>query len=281
MVDLHVHSTHSDGTLTPQQLIDLASSCGLSCIALTDHDTVSGLKCARLSAQLSDVDFIPGLEISVERPRAHILGYGIDPDNTALQRALERVAESRRERNLRMVRRLQELGYSISLEEAIAQAGGEILGRPHIAKVLVRKGYFTTISSVFESLIGSGRSAYVERERLTAREGIGLIRSAGGVAVLAHPGLLSPDLNEVAARIETLRDEGLQGIEAIYTEHSEELSDRLIDLACEKGLIWTGGTDFHGDNKDGIRLGIGKGNLAIPDGIADRLKSLIELNRHS
>lgn len=281
MVDLHVHSTHSDGTLTPRQLFDLASSCGLSCIAITDHDTVSGLEPALQSAQLSSVDFIPGLEISVNNPRAHILGYGIDPSNMALRRALERVTESRSERNLRIVSKLQELGYSISVDEVIAQARGEVLGRPHIARALVERGYFPTIKSVFEDLLGSGRPAYVERERLTAREGIALIRDAGGVAVLAHPGLISPDLNEVTQRIDALQAEGLQGIEAIYTEHSAELSNRLIDLASERGLIWTGGTDFHGTNKPEICLGIGRGDLVIPDEAADALKSLIELNRQS
>lgn len=275
MIDLHVHSTFSDGTLTPPELIDLAEDRGLSCIAITDHDTTAGLDLAADYAKRSPVDFIPGLEISVDEPRAHILGYGIDSSYTPLQQTLEKVAESRRKRNPRIVQRLQDLGYDISMNDVAAQSNGEIIGRPHIARALVEKRYFDSITTVFERLIATGRPAYVDRKRLTAEEGIALIREAGGVAILAHPGLLSTDLTEIEGRIVALTRLGLQGIEAIYTEHTHDLTKHLIEFAVAKGLIWTGGTDFHGGNKPSISLGTGRGNVIVPDEIADRLKSLI------
>lgn len=275
MVDLHVHSTFSDGTLTPKQLIDLAKNLGLTCIAITDHDTTAGLCIAAEYAKRSCFSFIPGLEISVDEPRAHLLGYGIDTGYSPLQRALERVAASRSKRNERIVRRLQELGYGITMADVRAQSDEEILGRPHIARALVEKRYFDSTAAVFDQLIGPGRPAYVDRERLTAKEGIALIRNAGGVAVLAHPGLLSTDIREIEDRIRVLTELGLQGIEAVYTEHSDGLTKHLINLASATGLIWTGGTDFHGDNKPDISLGTGRGNVMVPDEVAERLLSLI------
>lgn len=279
MIDLHVHSQHSDGTFTPPELIDLASQSGLSCIAITDHDTVSGLPSAVQAAKLSNVRLITGLEIGVDHPRAHILGYGIDLDDDGLLGTLERVAESRRRRNPRIVQKLQQLGYAVTMDDVEAQSDGDIIGRVHIARALVAKGYFTNTDAVFENLIGWGRSAYVDRDRLTADEGIALIRDAGGVAVLAHPGLLSEDRGEITRIVSSLIECGLQGIEAVYTEHSRELTRFLIDLATSKGLVWTGGTDFHGDNKPAIRLGIGRGDIAVPDDVADRLQSAIDSSR--
>jgi len=281
LIDLHVHSTFSDGTHTPRELIDLASEIGLTCIAITDHDTIAGLASAIDYSKHSTVDFIPGIEISVDSPRAHLLGYGIDINHPPLRQAIERIVESRNRRNPKIIKKLQQLGYDITMEEVATHAEGGLVGRPHIARVLVEKGYFDSVSQAFHELLESGRPAYVDRERLTAEEGIALIREAGGVAVLAHAGLLSADLEEIQDRIDSLIALGLQGIEAVYTEHSDELTKFLIDLASEKGLIWTGGTDFHGDNKPDIRLGTGRGNVAVPDEVADRLKHLIRLSRRA
>jgi len=281
LIDLHVHSHHSDGTLSPPELIDLASRSGLSCISITDHDTVSGLPSAVQAAKQSNFRLITGLEISVDQPRAHILGYGIDHDDDRLCGTLERVAESRHRRNPRIVQKLQQLGYEVTMDDVEAQSDGDILGRVHIARALVAKGYFTNTDTVFENLIGWGRPAYVDRERLTAKEGIALIQNARGVAVLAHPGLLSEDRGEITRIVSTLVECGLQGIEAVYTEHSRELTRFLIDLASSKNLVWTGGTDFHGENKPSIRLGRGRGDIVIPDEVADRLQSLIDSSRRA
>ena len=280
LIDLHVHSQHSDGT-SPPDLIDLASRSGLSCISITDHDTVSGLQSAVQYSANSDVRLITGLEISVDEPRAHILGYGIDHDDPRLCGALERIAESRDNRNPRIVQRLQQLGYGVTMEDVEAQSEGGIIGRVHIARALADRGYFADIDAVFDNLIGRGRPAYVDRERLTAKEGIALIRDAGGVAVLAHPGLLSEDPAEITQIVSSLMECGLQGIEAMYTEHSRELTRFLIDLATAKNLVWTGGTDFHGENKPEIRLGIGRGDIVVPDEVAERLQSAIDRGREA
>ncbi len=281
MIDLHVHSQHSDGTFTPPELIDLASQSGLSWLSITDHDTVSGLRSAVQAAAHSNVRLITGLEISVDQPRAHILGYGIDYHDDQLRGSLERVAESRRRRNPRIVQRLQQLGYEVTEDDVEAQSDGDIIGRVHIAKALVEKGYFANTGAVFDNLIGWGRPAYVDRERLTAKEGIALIQDAGGVAVLAHPGLISEDHDEITRIVSSLMECGLQGIEAVYTEHSKELAQFLIDLATSRNLVWTGGTDFHGSNKPGILLGIGRGDMAIPDEVAERLQSAIDSSRRA
>lgn len=274
MIDLHTHSTASDGTYSPAELVRLAKEVGLSALALTDHDTVEGLKEALAEARELGMTFVPGVEISVkfEGPgHCHILGYFVDPDSSVLTETLDLLQKARGERNRKMVARLQALGVDITLEELEELAEGEI-GRPHFATLLVKKGVVKSVEEAFERYLRKGAPAYVPKARLTAEEAFSAIKSAGGLVVLAHPIhlRLSPeDLDRYVAELKTL---GLDGIEAYYTEHSREFTALCLEMAGRYDLVPTGGSDFHGHNKPDIKLGRGFGNLRVPDECYERLR---------
>lgn len=278
-LDLHVHTTASDGTLTPGQVVALAKEQGLAAIAITDHDTVAGLGEGLEAGENLHLKVIPGVEISVkhENDQLHLLGYYIDPHNAILLDCLEQLQIYRRERNPIIVQKLKALGFDVSLEEVSALAGGDIVGRPHFATLLVNKGYVADKKQAFERYLASGQPAYVPKERMTPVEGINIIRAAGGVAVLAHPGLLKEleDKNLLQNLLRRLKKEGLQGIEAYYTEHSPETEELLLQLATEENLLVTGGSDFHGSNKPHISLGTGLGNLQIPLQVVEELAKAV------
>ena len=273
-VDLHVHSTASDGTYSPAEVARLAKSSGLVGFALTDHDTAAGVKEAANEARKLGLAFVPGIEISVEFPRPgtmHILGYGIDPDSEGLRELSTWQVGSRNRRNPQIIQKLRDLGVAITLEEIEAIAGSDVIGRPHIAKILLDKGYVSSTKQAFDKYLGQGGAAYVNRERLPARRAFDLIALAGGVAVLAHPVQLATQNDAQLHRIvKDLVDLGLKGIEVIHSDHTPELVEKYTKMAEQYLLLKTGGSDFHGANKKDIEMGLAKGQR-IPRQMLDEL----------
>ncbi|MBC7324371.1 MAG: PHP domain-containing protein [Moorella sp. (in: Bacteria)] len=254
-VDLHTHTTASDGKLAPTEVVRLARQKGLAAVGITDHDTVAGLAEARAAAASRGVTVVPGVELSTEWEgrEIHILGYYIDWQQEDLVSFLEAMRQSRYRRTARMVERLQGLGYDISLAEVEEEVRGEAMGRPHIAAALVRKGYLPSIDAAFNSLLEPGRPAYVPCARVQPGRAIKLILEAGGVHVLAHPGL-----SRVDALIPALVADGLKGIEAYYPRHDVSTTRYYLELAALYRLVVTGGSDFHGDiNSNGSHADLG------------------------
>jgi predicted metal-dependent phosphoesterase TrpH len=274
-VDLHIHSTASDGSLSPVEIIETAKKAGLRAIAITDHDTLEGSAEAMRHQHSSGLEILPGIEISVSfhSGTMHMLGYMIRLDDASFRQSLKAVQGARADRNLRIVKRLQDLGIDISHDEVLEVSGGGQIGRPHIAQVLVRKGVVQTIDEAFNKLLGKGRPTYVERYRLLPGEAIRAILRAGGVPVLAHPFTLNAktegDLDRILA---DLKQAGLKGVEVYYPCHGPELTARYERLAHRHGLLVTGGTDFHGTAKPGVYIGIGRGDLRIPYRLVEELK---------
>jgi hypothetical protein len=289
-VDLHCHSTASDGTFSPTQVIQLAKERGLSALALTDHDTIGGVAEAADEARRAGIDFLPGIEISSEYPHPgtmHILGYGIDPQSSTLLDLTSKLLEGRDNRNPQIVKKLQELGVSITMEEVERQAregGGSsakpeaaekdtskwkappdpnkplVVGRPHIAAILLRKGYVSSIKQAFDKYLAPGGLAYFDKERLTPRQALEMIRDSGGLPVLAHPVQLRTENDGQLERVvKDLVDLGLIGIEVIHSDHNAELFEKYSAMADRYNLLKTGGSDFHGTNKKDIDLGVANG----------------------
>ncbi len=274
MVDLHVHTTHSDGTLTPRQVVEAAARLGLRALAVTDHDSVDGNPEALAAGRELGVPVLPGVELSVrwQGITFHLLGYGVARLSPDVVRTFRRLIESRNARNPRMVERLRALGIEITLEEVEAVAPGHVVGRPHFAQVLVRKGVVRSVQEAFDRLIGRGQPAYVDKERLPPAEACRLIRKAGGLPVLAHPGLLEEKHPAFVPRlVEHLLDHGLAGIEAYYSRHTPDQVARYRALARTHGLLVTGGSDFHQPDGEGPRLGTGFGSLNVPDACYEAL----------
>lgn len=278
MIDLHTHSTASDGTLRPAELVREAARSGLTHLALTDHDGIGGLAEARAEASRERIAFLGGVEISAEhRPGTmHILGYGFREEDPTLNARLSDLRRAREERNPKIVRKLCELGATITMEEVAAAAGGKVVGRPHFAKVLVEKGHVQSNQEAFDRLLAKGGPAYVDKVRLSPAESISMIREAGGVAVLAHPNQMKasgPDALE--AVVKDLADLGLQGIECFYRDHAEEDEARFLALAEKFRLVPTGGSDFHGTNRPDVHLGVGEGSMRVPPWCWDRLMEIV------
>jgi len=272
-IDLHIHSTASDGTFTPSEIIERALQLDLKAIAITDHDTIDGTKSVLSSGIPPAIDFLTGVEISSPPPPSiqcsgnlHILGYDFDPDHPGLNRMLKVVQQARLERNPKIIQCLSRLGFEISLAEVAESAGDkQIIGRPHIAMLMMKKGFVRSIQEAFERWIGTGKPAYVEKYAPDCQQVIGTIRSAGGISVLAHPGLLNiKDENEFRHLMQKLKAMSLRGLEAYYSKHSPKLIAYYADFAREHGLLITGGSDFHGALKKDIEMGSGKGDLFVP-----------------
>ncbi len=274
MIDLHTHSTCSDGTLSPHELVRAAREAGVTHLALTDHDTVSGLAQASEEAEHLGMAFLGGLEISAEfQPGTmHILGYGISAADGDLHESLEYVQRARRDRNPKIVANLNRLGVAVTMEDVRAEAGGTVVGRPHFAAAMVRKGYVRSTQEAFDRYLAKGQPAYEQKVRLSPEESIRAIRSAGGVAVLAHPlQLKAEDDARLDSIVAGLAGEGLQGLECYYRNHTEADTARFLALARRHGLVPTGGSDFHGSNRPRIKLGTGEGNLNVPQACWDEL----------
>jgi predicted metal-dependent phosphoesterase TrpH len=279
-VDLHCHSTASDGTLAPAEVVRLAKDAGLSGLALTDHDTIGGIAEAAAEAARVGLDFLTGIEISAEYPHPgtmHILGYGVDPESTSLRELTRQLLEGRDNRNPRIIARLQELGVSITMEEVEHEAKVDQsekkkpVGRPHIAAILLRKGYVSSIKQAFDKYLAPGGLAYFDKERLTPRRALEMIHESGGLPVLAHPVQLRTENDAQLERaVKDLVDMGLLGLEIIHSDHTPDLVEKYTRLADRYGLVKTGGSDFHGTNKKDIYLGTANGRR-VPRELMDRL----------
>ncbi len=273
MIDLHTHSTESDGSCAPARLIEIAVERGLTAIALTDHDTLSGCDAAAERARGTGVLFIPGIEIEIDADNGefHLLGLGLDQDRSRLQTALAAVRQGRNERNLRMIERLRAAGFAVSSEELERLALGSVISRAHFARLLVAKKYASGTSQAFSRYLGKDRPFYEKRQCLPLPEAVSLIRSAGGFAVIAHPfslGLKGPAFRQF---LSSCRDIGVSGIEAYHPNHPLRECRKLEKLGRRLGFLITGGSDFHGENIPQRRLGYSAGGLEIPDAFLDPL----------
>ena len=265
-IDLHIHTTASDGTLTPSEVISQALKIKLKAIAITDHDTLAGSKEALQAGIPSPLNFLTGVEISAASPSFyaasgsfHLLGYSIRLDDPALNHALEKLQQARKNRNPAIIDRLNELGIAITLDEVRREAGEGQLGRPHIAKLLVKKGFVGSMDQAFDRYLGADGPAYVDKYRIECRKAIELILAAGGIPVLAHPGLLNCKTNDQFDKlIAGLKEMGIQGVEVFYPEHTPEQTRLFAELAQRHNLLLTGGTDFHGSHPPGNQHRIGQ-----------------------
>ncbi|MGB5985579.1 MAG: PHP domain-containing protein [Desulfobacterales bacterium] len=274
-IDLHVHSSASDGSLTPRELLALAEKEHLSALALTDHDTLDGAREAIRLAPAFRVKFTPGVEISAGPPvnfaiqgSLHILGYGIDLEDRPLNQALKLHQNARKNRNPKILERLKSEGLALEPAEIIVEAGGGQIGRPHIAQAMVRKGWVATIDEAFDRYLGKGAPAYVDKYRIPCEETIALITTAGGLAVLAHPQLYGVAEDGVLEElIIHLKGAGLGGLEVFYSQHTLERTARFAFWAGRHGLLMTGGSDFHGSINPHISLGYLQEKCPIPGNI--------------
>ena len=275
-IDLHTHTTHSDGSDTPEELVGKAARAGAVALAITDHDTGSGLAEGKRAARQFGIEFVYGIEISAEYSPGtmHLLGYCID--STAIESDLVELKYACDQRNPQIAARLQELGMDIPYEEVQALAGGEMVGRPHFARLMVQKGYVASIQDAFNRFLAKGTHAYVEKLRLSPDSAIDLIHRAGGVAVLAHPYQLKlSSLDAVDDLAAELAGSGLDGIEAVYSRHSEEERSAYGEIARRHQLLITGGSDYHGTYKPDLSLVTGKGDLEVPYRILEEIKARV------
>lgn len=275
MIDLHVHTSMSDGTYSPEAVVRLAREKGLRGIAITDHDTVAGVLPARRAGSELGVEVIPGVEMSTEWPSGimHILGYFIDVENEILLEALSFLRSGRMERVPRIVEKLRACNVLISANEVRREALGGAPGRPHVAEIMVREGYVRTIQEAFDRYLRKGAPAYVEKRKMSPDRAIRLIAEAGGLPVLAHPySLDSLAGRDLEATVEELITYGLAGIEVYYPRHTEPQVSTYLSLAQKLQLVVTGGTDFHGATKPEIEIGSMPGHKPLTYGILDDLK---------
>jgi 3',5'-nucleoside bisphosphate phosphatase len=257
-IDLHTHSNASDGSLPPREVVSLAKERGLTAIALTDHDTIDGLAQAAAAGEELGIEVIAGVEISAKYTKGsmHILGYFLDYGSDLLARRLAVLKQARKDRNPQIIAKLRDRGIPITMEQVERISGGGQVGRPHIARALYELGQVRSIQEAFDIYLGNNGIAYVGKFRFPPEEAIAMIRDAGGVAVLAHPFTLN--LNTAGTLRAVLKDLmalGLAGMECYYPEHSPDREALYLSLAWELGLLITGGSDFHGDNKPEVSLG--------------------------
>ena len=266
LIDLHAHSTASDGSLTPARLVDRARANGLAALALTDHDTVAGIPEALDRGRETGLEIVPGVEISAQFSPGtmHILGYDLDFKNKSLQETLHKLQYARRERNERIVQALEDLHKPVTMAEVAQKAGGGVVGRPHFAMAMLEKGYVSDMDEAFEKFLGKGKPAYRDKFRLEPEDAVRMVLAAGGLPVLAHPYSLQLQGAALAEKLSCLAQAGLVGLEVFYPEHDEAMTERFNNLAGRYGLAPTGGTDFHGQGKEDIELGRGRGNMALP-----------------
>jgi len=279
LIDLHTHSSSSDGSLGPAELVDHAFAKGISLIALTDHDTVEGIPEAARRASEKGVAFVPGVEISAEfrEKTMHILGFGIDFGSEKLAGKLKILRSSRSDRNPKIIGKLNERGFAITMEEVAAASGGGVIGRPHMARVLFEKGFVGSVQEAFDLYLAKGRPCYVDKFRFEPAEAVSVILEGGGIPVLAHPLSLGLGFAELKETVMKLREQGLSGMECFYRNHTEEDDRELLSIASGLGLLVTGGSDFHGANRPSIEIGTGEGRLRIPSWVGEKL--MAELGR--
>jgi hypothetical protein len=265
-IDLHTHTTASDGLLGPEQLIGLARTAEVGILAIADHDSTDAVDRAMAAGEAAGIEVLPAMELNTDVPgtEVHVLGYLLDHRVSWLQALLRRLRDGRLHRAERMVEKLSALGAPITMERVLAFSGGGAVGRPHVARALVEAGWVRETAEAFNRFIGRNGPAYVERLKVTPGEAVQIIRRAGGVPVLAHPGWLGDD-----AAVESLLGDGLEGIEAYHPDHTPEMVERYLDVARRHGLLVTGGTDFHGAD---LATRVPLGSQYVPPEAPQRLR---------
>ena len=276
MVDLHTHSTASDGSYSPTELVALAKNRGLSVLALTDHDTVMGLEEAEKAAKKAGIGFIPGIELDINSISGefHLLGLGIDRLNPAFRDGVAALAGRRVERNLEILKRMEELNIKAAYEEIQALSGGYSVGRPHFASLLVKRRIVKNLEQAFSRYLGKGKPLYVPKEGMEFDHALSIIKEAGGLAILAHPMSLYMAWGRLPGFIKNLKERGLQGIEAWHPAAKVTDCRRLEDLGLSLGLYITAGSDFHGEVRRDRQLGITAGNRKINRSLLDAIPEL-------
>ena len=276
-VDLHLHTTASDGVLSPSEIVRYAKAKGLQAIAITDHDTIDGCEEGLSEGERIGFEVIPGIEISAEHSPGsmHILGFFLDIRHPLLNERLQYLQKARAERNPKMVAKLNQLGIEVTYEEVLKASGGGQVGRPHFANVLLEKKVVRNFQEAFDRFLKKGAPAYVDKFRFTSKEALHFIHEARGVAVLAHPNTLGVNrYSELERLILHLVEEGLQGIEVYYPEHSAVEVAQYKTLADRYSLLSTGGTDYHGIEKNELDIGVGRGEMKLPYSIVENMKAL-------
>ena len=278
MIDLHMHSSSSDGSVTPTELVREAKEIGLNSIALTDHDTIDGIPEFMDAGKKHNIATVPGVEISIDTQlpnngHLHMLGLFIDPHSEELKKTLDYLRQQRNLRAQKIIDKLNELNIAVTMDELLAEAGEGSIGRPHVAKILLRKGVVTSMQEAFDLYLAKGKPAYMDKVKLGEREAIAMIKNAGGLAILAHPHLMKYDtFNEAMEKILSLKPVGLDGFEVYYSGMPEGYCRSLLKLAQEQGFLISGGSDYHGANKEDVKMGCGKGDLHISDGVYHQLR---------
>ncbi len=302
MIDLHTHTTFSDGTFSPRQIVELAARLGLSAVGITDHDSIDGVAEAVAAGRKLGVDVVAGVEINLfhDQMTVDLLGYfpggladdgseggqpgggqpgggeleGGEPDaGAALRAALAELRQARDVRNAQILERLRELGYPVTPEELADIAGSGAVGRPHIGEAMRRHGYVETITEAFQRFLARGAPAWVDRRRLSLSEAVRLVARADGVAAIAHPGIIRTDAEGLARLVGEARRCGVDGLECFYPEHDEKTVARCLVLAASNDLVPTGGSDFHGQTKPDVRLGRANDGRPVPDAVLAGLRA--------
>lgn len=274
-IDLHTHSAFSDGSDSPTELVTKAVNLGLTAIALTDHDTQEGLAEARQAAAVAEIELIPGTELSLTNKYGgmHLIVLWLEPGAGPLQDRLKAIQNGRTNRNQAIVEELTRLGMPVTLAEVELEAGDGSVGRPHIASVMVQKGYVPDIKTAFDLWLANDRPAYARRMLLTPEEGIGLAVESGAVPILSHPHTLAINrAHEMAEVLDELKSYGLMGLESVYPSYRQHERDGYGMLARRFGLIPSGGSDYHGTYKAGLDLGIGYGDLFVAEAVLEELR---------
>lgn len=271
-IDLHLHSTASDGSYPPETVVAMAERNGVRVMALTDHDSIDGIAPAEERARKAGIRVISGVELSVSESGfdVHLLAYGFDLTDKGLLAALSRYRDSRRERARKMLARLKGLGIRITLDEVEEIAQGGALGRPHVAEALMRGGHVDTFHEAFQRFLGHHAPAYVAKQTVTLEEAAGIVRDAGGVVALAHPGTLNRD-HLIAPWVRR----GLDGIEVWHSKHAPADVSRYREIAKQHSLLMTGGSDFHGERTPDVSIG----GTAVPESILAPLEEALRARR--
>lgn len=275
-IDLHVHSTFSDGTFTPSMLLKEAYDKGLAAMALTDHDTVEGIDEAAAAAEKLGIELVPGIELSTfyDKKEIHIVGLFIDYKDSGFNKKLAEFKDRREAKNMKMCEKFKEIGIDVSYSEMKSMYAGSVITRAHFADYLLKKGIVRDRNEAFDRYIGNRGPCYVDREKITPADAIKLIHSVGGIAVLAHPVLYHLGAAQMTKLMEYLCDNGIQALEAIYSTYSMGEEIQMRNLASRYNLLISGGSDFHGENKPHIQLGKGTGKLFVPYDVLENLKKL-------
>lgn len=276
-VDLHTHSTASDGALSPAALVEASAKAGLKAVALTDHDTVDGLEGFFSAGALHGLKTVGGVEISLEHSGTlHLLGLNVG-GGKAIPSALNSLKTFRVERNLKMLDLLGRQGYYLSWEKLLNKSGGGQMGRPHFAALLLEKGYFKSRDEVFDKLLGKGKAGYVDKKRLSPEDGLAMLREAGWAPVLAHPVSLGLSPEDWPGSLKQLADWGLAGLEVYHPSHNQDQTNFFKDLAGRFGLVPTSGSDFHGENKPSVGLDWSLSNSPLGWEVVERLREKMEI----